>query len=179
MCRATRVCWHGLFIALHSCKARHAYVPQSSHSRTPTLWCDSVCACCASRRWRKQSPKVQAKVTLNLPLTQDVMQGLPALPAWSGTLVLDDATWPLPPTDYTTLVQHIPTSYNRWELGEDIDRHSELFKCIAAGVNATRRALGLGPLTVVLPGYRPRQYGKRELEEGTDVRIEPARGEGY
>ncbi len=77
----------------------------------PTLSDCVVALVCIPSRWRPQS-KVNAHVILDLSLTPHVMKTLATLPAWSGTLDFSYATWPLPPTNYRTLVHHIPTPYN-------------------------------------------------------------------
>lgn len=81
------------------------------------------------------------------------MQGLSALPAWDGKILLNGATWPLEATEYTALANHLPSSYDTWQVGADMRPKSELFGAVAQGVNQTRASLGLGDLTVLCPRF--------------------------
>ncbi len=92
-----------------------------------------------------------------VPMRRDTMAALESLPdIWPGALVFKECTWPLPPSEYARLAEHIPTSYTAWH----VDCEQAVLDSICVGINEARARLGARALTVYANIHKVRRVGK-------------------
>ncbi len=88
-------------------------------------------------------------------MTHDTIQALAGLPHWPCTIEFYACTWPLEPSEYRSLAQHVPLSFTNWELSskpvfiiESCRVPEPVVECVCAGLRERRQGLGLPTLSV-------------------------------
>lgn len=89
----------------------------------------------------KETDKVLLSVRLEgWPVTHDIMCALAGLPEWPCFIGFFTCTWPLEPSEYFDLPQHVPLTYCRWGL----DRApTPVIESICDGMRERREGLDL------------------------------------
>ncbi len=110
--------------------------------------------------------RTEKYITLHLSeyaLTHDNMCALQGLPQWAGVVVLTDCEWPLAPTEYRALAQHMPTAFMAWMLPGKPG--SPLVESITQGIEQCKERLGPLPVVLLLPEYKgsPIRVGEHAL----------------
>lgn len=83
------------------------------------------------------------------PMREGVMRALSGLPHWPAWLDFSKSKWPLQPTEYKALAQHVPTSYTVWMLPGQPG--SPFIQSIIAGV--LEAGVKQSKIALVLPEY--------------------------